>query len=90
MLYTETGYEITITTVKHDQSELMSTITNIFPNAEIERKSVNEIVCQLPFIDATKFPKLFQFLETRKQSLGIENIGVSCTTMEQVFLKYVI
>lgn len=33
------------------------------------------------------FPSMFQELQSNKQSLGIRTIGMSLTTMEEVFIK---
>lgn len=62
-------------------------VTKTVPNAEKENESDAEIVFNLPMTESAKFPALFQILEREKHDLGILNMGVTCTSMEQVFLK---
>lgn len=44
----------------------------------------------LPIENTDKFPGLFQELEYKKEKLAVLNIGISITTLEDVFLKYVL
>jgi hypothetical protein len=46
-----------------------------------------ELSFQLPMASSAAFPALFTALETGSASLGIENYGVSVTTLEEVFMK---
>jgi hypothetical protein len=41
----------------------------------------------LPSEQTKLFPNLFEILERDKQMLGISSIGVSITTLEEVFLR---
>ena len=41
----------------------------------------------LPQSETEHFPALFASLESRGPQLGIETFGISCTTMEEVFLS---
>lgn len=66
---------------------LTNLITGVVPNSEVQFVSTFEIEFKLPLTETARFPQLFDNLEEEKDNLGIVNIGVSCTTMEQVFLK---
>lgn len=85
----DTGYQVTITK-NEDAPE--SPLTNIIKNSRVEGASLEcsspkELIYKLPLTETSKFPDVFKQLERRKGELGIESIGLSCTTMEQVFLK---
>lgn len=60
------------------------------PNAERTRRHGYELSFVLPYDSVSKFPPLFGQIETEIKStdsdLGIENYGVSMTTLEEVFL----
>lgn len=86
----ETGYHLT---VMKREGETATMITNVIKSNVTEAVKLSEtdkeIVYKLPLAETNKFANLFKELEERKQHLGIANMGVTCTTMEQVFLKYV-
>lgn len=69
------------------ESRLTDIIKNSVRNAEKESESDTEIVFNLPLTESANFSALFRILENEKNDLGIQNMGVTCTTMEQVFLK---
>eukprot|EP00123_Amoebidium_parasiticum_P018720 comp24269_c0_seq1/m.45256 comp24269_c0_seq1/g.45256 ORF comp24269_c0_seq1/g.45256 comp24269_c0_seq1/m.45256 type:complete len:1770 (-) comp24269_c0_seq1:99-5408(-) len=46
-----------------------------------------ELSFQLPDESSHLFEPMFRELETRQAALGIQSYGVSCTTLEEVFLK---
>lgn len=60
------------------------------PNAERARRHGYELSFVLPYDSVSKFPPLFGQIEAEIKSttanLGIENYGVSMTTLEEVFL----
>jgi len=60
------------------------------PNAERARRHGFELSFVLPYDSVSKFPPLFGQIETEIKSatnnLGIQNYGVSMTTLEEVFL----
>ncbi|CAB3377760.1 Hypothetical predicted protein [Cloeon dipterum] len=78
-----------------DEKTLRNTVLNILPEVIVEHCSENgtdvpktgPITFTLPTNKVDKFPELFDVLERNKDALGIESIGVSVTTMEEVFLK---
>ena len=55
--------------------------------AELTSNINSEIAFILPATQTGRFAELFETLEKRKQELNIVNIGVSVTTLEDVFLK---
>ena len=59
----------------------------IIPNSTLNTNINSEISFILPTQEAGKFPKLFETLEQLKDELDIVNIGVSVTTIEDVFLR---
>ena len=57
-------------------------------DAELQSTAGVEATFLVSTNDRSKFPELFAQLENAKEELGIESLGVSVTTMEEVFLKY--
>ena len=57
----------------------------------IDAKKVTDVGAELSFILPSSFtplfPSLFDRLENDKVALGIQNFGISITTMEEVFMK---
>jgi len=49
-----------------------------------------EISISIPCSDTTgpKLPPMFKYLDTNKEKLGIQTIGLSLSTIEDVFLAY--
>lgn len=86
-LFSGTGYEVTITRDTDNTVPLTNVIRSVIPNCEKKYESTFELVYKLPLTDTAKFPELFSTLEEENDNLAIVNISVSCTTMEQVFLK---
>ncbi len=68
----------------HQLAELVSQHVN---NAKLNSEINSEISFVLPKEECSKFPDLLLDLETKKESLNIINIGISITTVEDVFLK---
>lgn len=69
----------------------MARITNIIqktvPEAEIKSEMGSVLGYMLPSEQTKLFPDLFEILERDKQMLGISSIGVSITTLDEVFLR---
>ncbi|CAE7581813.1 Abca4, partial [Symbiodinium sp. CCMP2456] len=55
--------------------------------AELLSDVGTELTYRMPFEESGNFPKLFESLETRPESYGIQLFGVSVTTLEEVFLR---
>ena len=62
-------------------------VKNMIPNAKISSNINSEISFILPTEETEKFSGLFERLEKEKEHLDILNIGISVTTLEEVFLR---
>ena len=66
-------------------------ITNIVigqvPNSRLVSNVNSELGFVLPSEESSQFPRLFEILDQRKEELNILNVGISITTLEEVFLK---
>ncbi|XP_059059591.1 phospholipid-transporting ATPase ABCA3-like, partial [Achroia grisella] len=83
-----TGYRLTFTsTGDHQKDDIENILTSYVTNAAFKQESFNTLVYDLPSKDSDKFPDMFNALEANRKKLGIENIGVGVTTLEEVFLK---
>lgn len=87
------GYNLLLTRKTNIQNinDNITKITNLIKkhvkNAELNSNISTELSFVLPKEDASKFPGLFIELEAYKEELSIVNIGISVTTVEEVFLK---
>ncbi|OQR66154.1 ATP-binding cassette sub-family A member 1-like [Tropilaelaps mercedesae] len=83
-----TGYKMRIEkTPRGDHvPALMATVTNQLADAVIEANMDQELLVNLGFPPMQALVDLFHHLEDNKPEYGIANLGVSVTTMEDVFL----
>nr|QUF59433.1 ATP-binding cassette transporter Abca5 [Brachionus angularis] len=82
------GYHLNcIGTQNLNKVELNQFITNYIPGSELEKLYGNEVSFRLPMNSVSNFQSLFQKLETESKSLGIKNLAISMTTLEEVFLR---
>ena len=82
------GYHVTI--VKHSgckERPLTNVITQYAPDAYVNENLNTEITYVIPKTNSSKMPELFRNLERRKQELLIRDLGISETTLEEVFLR---
>lgn len=56
-------------------------------SAELKDSNGNNMVFLLPLDDNSKIAGLLTFLEENKEDLQIENVSITITTLEDVFLK---
>ncbi|XP_037350632.1 ABC-type organic anion transporter ABCA8-like isoform X2 [Talpa occidentalis] len=68
------------------EGKITSLIKQHIPDAKLSAASEGKLVYTLPLERTNRFPELFQNLESYP-NLGIENYGVSMTTLNEVFLK---
>jgi ATP-binding cassette subfamily A (ABC1) protein 3 len=68
-------------------ARLTNIIKKTIPEAEIKSDMGSVLCYMLPSEQTKQFPDLFELLERDKQMLGISSIGVSITTLEEVFLR---
>jgi len=66
---------------------IIDLIARLIPNAKLNSNINSEMTFLLSAEDTDKFPNLFDQLEKLKDDLKLVNVGISATTIEQVFLK---
>jgi len=64
-----------------------SLVSSQVPNSAMQSNVNSELSFVLPTVESSRFPALFEKLDKLKGDLGILNVGVSITTLEEVFLK---
>jgi len=83
------GY--TLTLVKDVVGFSLTKVTNFvrkyYPHSVPSNLTVMEVTYQLE--DSSLFPDLLNSLEQTKQSLGIKEYGITLTTLQDVFMRYV-
>ena len=72
---------------KSSSDKVIDLVKSIIPNAKLSSNINSEISFMLPTEDTVRFSDLFVRLENEKETLNILNIGVSVTTLEEVFLR---
>ncbi|XP_053426831.1 ABC-type organic anion transporter ABCA8-like isoform X2 [Nycticebus coucang] len=68
------------------QENITSLVKQHIPDAKLSASSEGKLVYTLPLERTNKFPELYKDLDSCP-GLGIENYGVSMTTLNEVFLK---
>ena len=83
------GYRLTLTkqASSYDGTKLLELVQRELPSAAIGLDRRLEAEVHLPGQDMRRFASLFGELEARAASLGVAAYGVSCTTLEDVFLR---
>ncbi|XP_077636406.1 ATP-binding cassette sub-family A member 9-like [Crocuta crocuta] len=69
-----------------DPDSVTSLVKQHIPDAKLTAQSEEKLVYILPLERTNKFPDLYRDLD-RRSNQGIENYGVSMTTLNEVFLK---
>ncbi|KAJ8958664.1 hypothetical protein NQ318_016389 [Aromia moschata] len=87
----DTGYHLSLV-IKNDMKEnetnlIKNTIRDYLPNAQFKDLNGKNMVFVLPFEHNAKFSALLAYLEENKSHLNIDNVSISVTTLEDVFLK---
>lgn len=72
---------------KVNVNNITSFIQSFITGAQLKSTTRYDAIYTLPQERTSTFPELFHNLELSKYSLGIESVSISCTTMEDVFLK---
>ncbi|XP_044777781.1 ABC-type organic anion transporter ABCA8-like [Neomonachus schauinslandi] len=81
------GYHLSLQLKEmHVQENITSLIKQHIPDAKLSAESEGKLVYTLPLERTNRFPALYEDLD-RCPGLGIENYGVSMTTLNEVFLK---
>ena len=83
-----TGYQLNL--LKREGcvvEKITGVIKQHIPDAEIKSEMGSVLSYSLPSEQTSKFPQLFDTVEKNKERLDFTSIGVSITTLEEVFLK---
>jgi len=69
--------------------EISSLLQKHIENIELKEQSGKELTFNIPTDNGTQstYPALFSDLNKNKSELGIQTIGLSLTTMDEVFVK---
>lgn len=67
--------------------KIISMVQSKIPNSKLTSNLHNELSFLLPSEETHRFPDLFDLLDRYKNDFNILNIGISVTTVEEVFLK---
>lgn len=70
-----------------DETKIIQEINKIVPEAKVQSSLTAQSVINLPNENTDQFPDLFRMLELKKVEFGIKGMGISCTTMDEVFLR---
>ncbi|XP_078610116.1 cholesterol transporter ABCA5-like isoform X1 [Branchiostoma floridae x Branchiostoma japonicum] len=82
------GYHLgVVTTLNCDRTQITAKIQEHVPEAELIRSHAMELSYTLPLERVENFADLFSMLDSNSDSLGVQNYGISMTTLEEVFLK---
>ncbi|XP_033114079.1 ATP-binding cassette sub-family A member 3-like [Anneissia japonica] len=82
------GYHMTLVKNQDCQVDLLTkTIQEFVPGSYLESNIGAELTYILPGESTSMFQKLFEHLEAKRTSLGVDSFGVSVTTLEEVFMK---
>lgn len=85
------GYHLTIVRSNKSKSKrITKLIKSYVPQAHLEAKVGSELAYILPREMSSEFEDLFNAIERNRLSLGVDSYGASVTTMEEVFIRYVI
>ena len=68
-------------------NRIATLIHSIIPDATLHENLNSEISFILPAQQTSRFSELFEKLDENKDTFNIENIGISISTLEDVFLK---
>lgn len=83
-----TGYQLNLLKENGcNVARITNIIQEIVPHSKMKTEMGTVLCYMLPSEQTKLFPDLFEILERDKQRLGISSIGVSITTLEEVFLK---
>lgn len=83
------GYEIRIAKdgATLDVVGIMNIVQKTVPTAKVKRQVPDELCISLTVLNIKGFSAMFQALESGTTKLGIAAIGVTVSTMEDVYIK---
>ncbi|GLH06154.1 Multidrug resistance protein homolog 65 [Gryllus bimaculatus] len=83
-----TGYVLSILKKSSsDPDKIETAIKAVIAEAELKTSVASLMTFSLPDEKRSLFPELFSLLQRERVPLGIESVGVSITTLEEVFLR---
>jgi hypothetical protein len=93
------GYNLVLTKLKYinnNDSKLtheidnraIDLVKNTISGVKLNENLNSEISFILPVGETSKFSELFNKIDEQKEYLNVKNIGISISTLEDVFLKY--
>lgn len=71
-------------------SQITQFIHRFLPEAGLIRSAGKELTYTLPESDSNEFHVLFDALESEQQRLGIETFGARLTSMEDIFIRFLL
>ena len=87
------GYTCTIVTAAAPHgasaSTVMALVHHHVPDATLASSAGSELRVRLPLSSSPAFPALLRELEVRGAALGIAGVGMSVTSLEDVFLRII-
>ncbi|XP_077513145.1 phospholipid-transporting ATPase ABCA3-like [Amblyomma americanum] len=84
------GYQVHISrkpSVAFQLYDIMNIIKGTVPEAELRRHRQTDVTVVLHVLDCAGFENMFAQLEAQSDALGIDSIGVSVSTIQDVFVK---
>ncbi|KAI8501113.1 ATP-binding cassette sub- A member 5 [Branchiostoma belcheri] len=82
------GYHLgLVTSLNCDSAQITAKVQEHVPEAELIRSHAMELSYTLPLERVENFADLFSTLDNNSGTLGVQNYGISMTTLEEVFLK---
>lgn len=87
------GFGYTLTIAKDDGCDseaIAGSVINNIPGAEVTTDIGSELQIKLPRSEATRFPDALRALEMKQSELKFDSMGISVTTLEEVFLRAVL
>ena len=72
---------------KKTQVKITKLIQSIVPSTRLQNVSRSELVFMLPQAARLEFPSLVRGISERGDEIGVRSFGISCTTMEEVFMN---
>ena len=82
------GYSLTMTRGNEcDEEKIKRLVSKFISGSEVKSNASGELIFSLPVSESSHFGSLFEALEKEKNELDVANIGLSVTTMEDVFLR---
>ena len=87
-MFLDTGYHLNLLLDSNsDKDAIEKTVKFHFPGVREIRRSEDSIVYLLPLKEGAKYAQVIDALETNQNTLGIVNINMDLTTLNDVFLK---